>query len=79
MCGVYAPSIMAAHHLNPDEKDGTVGRMGGKQATIDELTKCVPLCFNHHQLVHSALRNGGQGLGWDALVEYVRDQYPLNR
>lgn len=48
------------HHLNPEEKDFTVGNVqtnGAKSwyKVRDELKKCVLLCANCHRLVHNGL------------------------
>lgn len=48
------------HHLNPKEKDFTIGnaQTNGARSWFkvrDELKKCVLLCANCHRLVHSGL------------------------
>jgi predicted restriction endonuclease len=76
VCGVYAPSIIEAHHVDPVGKEFEVGHVKTMDELMDELSKCVPLCKNHHSLMHLAMRNGGAGMGWDALVEYVKTKHP---
>jgi 5-methylcytosine-specific restriction endonuclease McrA len=47
------------HHLNPDEKDFTLGRKWGKLGFNDtikkELDKCILVCANCHGEIHDGL------------------------
>ncbi len=52
---------LAFHHVNPEQKLAEVGKiaqMGNLPQLVDELNKCVPLCWTHHREVHKGLRKG---------------------
>ena len=76
VCGVNAPGIIAAHHIDPSDKEYAISQISNAEKMRAELAKCVPLCMNHHQLIHIEMNNGGAGLGLDALVRLVREKYP---
>lgn len=45
------------HHINPEEKDFTFGKMVSKSlaAIVSEIQKCVLVCSNCHKEVHAGL------------------------
>ena len=54
-CGQkYHPSVYDFHHIDPNEKDIGIARIGGRtfENIIPELDKCVLLCANCHRLRH---------------------------
>lgn len=57
VCGESDPACIEFHHLDSDEKDGTIS--GLIRSTHDmskiqeEVDKCVPLCANCHRKVHA--------------------------
>ncbi len=55
------------HHLNPKEKDFSIGRSMNKSwgVLIKELDKCVLLCSNCHSEIHSKQTD-------EKLLEYIR-------
>lgn len=56
-CGEsYHPAVYDFHHLNPSEKDFSIGRRKSlkfSQELKDELDKCVLLCSNCHRVRHA--------------------------
>lgn len=61
-CGEGHPSFIEFHHLNPDKKFDTISNMvhyGYDLVTIKkEFALTIPLCANHHRLVHWDERKG---------------------
>jgi hypothetical protein len=59
ICPENAPCCLDAHHLDPSAKEGSVGEMSRRRASVAqvraELLKCVCLCKNCHQKVHARL------------------------
>lgn len=46
------------HHLNPDEKDFSIGSKGytrGYESVRRELDKCICVCSNCHKEIHAGL------------------------
>lgn len=43
------------HHLNPKEKDFTIGKMMNRKwdSIVKEIDKCIILCSNCHRIEHS--------------------------
>lgn len=52
--GVFDPCQYDFHHVNPEEKDFTIGEnvLVGKEKFIMEVNKCILLCANCHRLEH---------------------------
>lgn len=43
------------HHIDDENKDLEVSKLihfGSKQAVLDEMKKCIPLCANCHRIHH---------------------------
>lgn len=76
VCGLTIPILIDGHHLDPNQKDRDPSRCHGAGALERELKKTRPLCANHHRLMHAAMSNGGAGLSFDELVEYIKEHWP---
>lgn len=59
VCGESEPCCIDFHHLNPSEKEFTIGqhRSKSKENLLEEISKCVCLCSNCHRKVHMGLIN----------------------
>ena len=59
ICGESEPICIDFHHINPEEKDFTIGQHRGKNREwlLQEISKCVCLCANCHRKVHAGLIN----------------------
>lgn len=58
ICGYNkCQSALELHHLNPEEKDFTIGQTLNKDLKIilKELQKCILVCANCHREIHSGL------------------------
>lgn len=55
----FDPVCYDFHHLDPKEKDVTIGEnmLISKTRFFAEVKKCVLLCSNCHRLTHKELRN----------------------
>jgi hypothetical protein len=55
-CGVTHPTLIEFHHTDPETKRCNISQMVYNGYAIgkieDELKKCVPVCKNHHALLH---------------------------
>lgn len=55
-CGVSHPALIEFHHVEPSTKRYNISQMvqnGYEICEIEkELEKCVPVCKNHHALIH---------------------------
>lgn len=56
---VFDPVCYDFHHLNPDEKDFTIGEnmLLAKDKIMNEVKKCILLCSNCHRLTHKELQD----------------------
>ena len=53
-CGVkYHQSVMDFHHLDPNEKEAQVAKMGSYEKCLKEAEKCILVCANCHRLIHA--------------------------
>ena len=56
ICGEDHPSCLDFHHLDPNEKDGSISNMTTRSASkakiLDEVSKCIVLCSNCHRKFH---------------------------
>lgn len=59
ICGESEPVCIDFHHINPEEKEFTIGKCRGrsKEWLIEEISKCVCLCSNCHRKVHAGILN----------------------
>lgn len=59
VCGESSPICIDFHHIDPKEKDFTIGKFRGrnKKWLKQEILKCVCLCANCHRKVHAGLIN----------------------
>ena len=59
VCGESEPLCIDFHHLDPTEKEFTIGkhRSRSKEWLMSEIQKCVCLCANCHRKVHGGLIN----------------------
>jgi len=59
ICGESEPICIDFHHINPEEKDFTIGKNRNIDKNIlqKEIDKCVCLCANCHRKVHAGLIN----------------------
>lgn len=53
--GVFDPCVYDFHHLNPEEKEFTIGEnmLVSKEKFLKEVSKCVLLCANCHRMEHN--------------------------
>jgi hypothetical protein len=81
VCGERrSKKLIHAHHRAPTDKRHQINKLAGRgedmlPILMMELSKCAPLCATCHVLVHDAMQNGGAGLAFDDLVEYVQREY----
>ena len=70
VCGESEPIAIDFHHINPNEKEFTIGKHRGKNREwlSQEISKCVCLCANCHRKVHVGLID---------LNDYITDESPL--
>ena len=53
--GVFHPAVYDFHHLDPAEKDFSMGSKScSLDKVVDELDKCILLCSNCHRMEHYA-------------------------
>lgn len=57
VCGITDWRVIQAHHIDPSTKEEEVAWISNLITLEKELLKCVPLCANHHILVHDLIRN----------------------
>ena len=59
ICGESEPVAIDFHHIDPKEKDFTIGKHRGKSREwlSQEIAKCVCLCSNCHRKVHAGVIN----------------------
>ena len=59
ICREMEPCCLSAHHIDPSEKEFTIGEAMKISCSIDmlkaELLKCVCLCHNCHSKVHAGV------------------------
>lgn len=55
-CGDTRGYVLEYHHINPEEKEGTIARMTSSNYQLDkvydEIKKCIVLCANCHREFH---------------------------
>lgn len=53
-CGDERSYVLDFHHINPEEKEFTIGKLrcGAKETLQKEIDKCVCLCANCHREFH---------------------------
>lgn len=70
VCGETEPVCIDFHHINPVDKEFTIGkhRSRSKEWLLQEISKCVCLCANCHRKVHAGLIN---------LNNYIINESPL--
>ena len=56
---VFDPVCYDFHHVNPSEKDLTIGEnmLISKTKLFNEIKKCVLLCANCHRLTHKEIKD----------------------
>ena len=59
VCGESEPICIDFHHINPEEKEFTIGkhRSRSREWILTEISKCVCLCANCHRKLHAGLIN----------------------
>ena len=59
VCGESESVAIDFHHINPDEKEFTIGQHRGKNRTwlTQEINKCVCLCSKKKKKIHAGLIN----------------------
>jgi len=61
--------VLDAHHIDPSQKDLSIGDIGhGPNKLKEELKKCIPLCSNCHRDFHYQEKNLNI-----TLKEYLKD------
>ena len=57
-CGESHPATLDFHHIDPAEKERSLGDIGkygwSRKKTLAEIAKCVILCANCHRKRHAA-------------------------
>ena len=58
-CGENRAHVLDFHHINPNEKEFTIGalRKGSKKVLQEEIDKCICLCANCHRDFHYLEKN----------------------
>jgi len=55
-CGFKHPAAIEFHHKDPMDKKFAISTMvqNGMDISLikEELKKCIPLCANHHRIIH---------------------------
>lgn len=76
-CGENKDYMLDFHHLDPKEKENTVGRMTSNNYRIDkvldEIKKCIVFCANCHREFHYLNENFNI-----TLDDYLNDNYDKN-
>lgn len=71
-CGESKDYMLDFHHVDSSEKDERIARMTSNNYRIDrtlnEISKCVVLCSNHHREFHYLNNNFGI-----SLEDYLRE------
>lgn len=79
VCGFSDMRAIQAHHIDPTEKEHDIGRLRGHYLSLsqlrEELAKCVPLCSNHHDILHTMWRNGHAGKDSAEIVAIMREEW----
>lgn len=75
VCGFSDLRAIDAHHLDPKEKERNLSSTLSPEAFSEELEKCVPLCVNHHRILHAMWRNGHRGKDSSELIAIMREEY----
>lgn len=59
ICGETEPVCLDFHHIDPNEKDFTIGknRNKSKENLMKEIEKCVCVCANCHRKIHAGIIN----------------------
>ena len=59
ICGETEPVCLDFHHIDPNEKDFTIGkhRNKSKENLMKEIEKCVCICANCHRKIHAGIIN----------------------
>lgn len=57
ICGETEPVCLDFHHIDPNEKEFTIGkhRNKSKENLLKEINKCVCLCANCHRKIHAGV------------------------
>jgi len=73
-CGECRDYTLDFHHLEPNEKEYTIAKMGtyNIERVLNEIKKCVVLCANCHREFHYLEENYGL-----AIDKYLSDEYEL--
>lgn len=53
--GVFEPCVYDFHHVNPKEKEFTIGEnmLVSEERFLKEVSKCILLCANCHRMEHN--------------------------
>lgn len=59
ICGESEPMCIDFHHIDPNEKEFTIGKHRSRSKTwlSTEIKKCVCVCANCHRKLHAGLIN----------------------
>jgi phage FluMu gp28-like protein len=74
ICGFNDWRAVVAHHIDPREKNVDVCFVTNAQRMAEELAKCVPLCANHHAIVHDELRHDHKGCSLSDVIESIQTE-----
>ena len=77
VCGFTDLRAIDAHHRKPLEKERNIGSIKRAEELSPELAKCVPLCRNHHQILHDMWRKGCRGKSTEEVIAIMRAEVAL--
>ena len=72
VCGFSDLRAIDAHHPDPSLKDRGIGTIRNPSTLTTALSICVPLCRNHHAILHAMLRNGSKGCATADMVAILK-------
>jgi len=64
--------------MNPREKKANIAliRLWPPEQAAIEVAKTVPICANHHAILHHEINHDGGGMTLPQLCEHIRAKYP---
>ena len=75
VCGFSDLRALDAHHSDPREKECNVSTIANPDRLAKELRNCVPLCRNHHQILHVMWNNGHREKDSTELIAIMREEH----
>lgn len=78
VCGESDVRAVEGHHRDPVEKERNLSGITDVVVMAAELAKCIPICANHHRILHDELRNGLNGVSIDDATSELRRRQTSN-